>query len=59
MKEIELMTLDKVAEILQVSKQKVAALIKEGQLKVVKIGPRSRRITRDDLNDYINTSRKQ
>ena len=55
---IELLTIEKVSEILHISKQKVKALIKNGELPAIVIGPRSRRISADDLNEYIKKSKK-
>lgn len=57
-KNIELLTIEKVSEILHISKQKVNALIKRGDLPAIVIGPRSRRISADDLNEYIKKSKK-
>ena len=57
-KNIELLTIEKVSEILHISKQKVNALIKRGDLPAIVIGPRSRRISADDLNGYIKKSKK-
>ena len=57
-KNIELLTIEKVSEILHISKQKVNALIKSGELPVIAIGPRSRRISADDLNEYNKKSKK-
>lgn len=53
MKTIDLLTIAEVAEILHVSKQKVSALIKSGELNVIKLGPRARRIPRTDFEDYL------
>lgn len=53
MKTIDLLTIAEVAEILHVSKQKVSAIIKSGELNVIKLGPRSRRISRTDFEDYL------
>ena len=55
---IELLTIEKVSEILHISKQKVNALIKNGELPAIVIGPRSRRIAADDLTGYIRRSKK-
>ena len=52
--EMNFLTIEKVAEILDISKQKVNALIKSGELKVLRIGPRSQRINVKDLEEYIN-----
>ena len=57
-KYIELLTIEKVSEILHISKQKVNALIKNGELPAIVIGPRSRRISADDLTLYIQKSKK-
>jgi excisionase family DNA binding protein len=53
MKTIDLLTIAEVAEILHVSKQKVSAIIKSGELNVINLGPRSRRISRTDFEDYL------
>jgi excisionase family DNA binding protein len=55
--DFDFLTIDKVAEILHISKQKVYALVKSGDLKVIDFGPRSRRVTRTDLENYINAHR--
>ena len=55
---IELLTIEKVSEILHISKQKVNALIKNGELPAIVIGPRSRRILADDLSGYIKKNKK-
>ena len=57
-KNIELLTIEKVSEILHISKQKINALIKNGELPAIVIGPRSRRISADDLSGYIKKSKK-
>lgn len=54
--DMDFLTIDKVAEILHVSKQKVNALIRSGELKVLLIGPRSRRIAKSELERYINAN---
>ena len=51
--DMDFFTIDKVAEILHVSKQKVNALIRSGELKVLLIGPRSRRIAKSELERFI------
>ena len=52
--DMDFLTIDKVAEILHVSKQKVNALIQSGELKVLLIGPRSRRIAKSELEKFIS-----
>ena len=54
---IELLTIEKVSEILHISKQKVNTLIKSGNLPVIMIGPRSRRIAVADLEKYIKSNK--
>lgn len=51
--DLDFLTIENVAEILHISKQKVSALIRSGEIKVIHIGPRSRRIARSDLEEYI------
>ena len=51
--DMDFLTIDKVAEILHVSKQKVNALIRSGELKVLLIDPRSRRIAKSELERFI------
>lgn len=53
MKTSEYLTIAEVAEILHVSKQKVSAIIRSGELKIIKIGPRSRRIAKSSLEEFI------
>ena len=53
MKTSEYLTIAEVAEILHVSKQKVSAIIRSGELKIIKIGPRSRRIAKASLEEFI------
>ncbi|MCX7765725.1 MAG: helix-turn-helix domain-containing protein [Candidatus Sumerlaeia bacterium] len=50
----ELMRVDRVARILDVTKKRVYNLIAEGKLEAVKLGPRQTRITRESLESYIN-----
>jgi len=50
----DFITLSEVAEILHISKQKINSIVKSGELKVIKIGPRTRRISKSDLEEYIN-----
>ncbi len=52
--DMDFLTIDKVAEILHVSKQKVNTLIRSGELKVLLIGPRSRRIAKSELEKFIS-----
>ena len=54
MKTLEYLTIAEVAEILHISKQKVSLIIKSGELKAIKLGPRSRRIAKASLEEYIN-----
>lgn len=53
MKTTDYMTIAEAAEILHVSKQKVASIIKSGELKVIELGPRSRRIPKASFEEYI------
>ncbi|MCC3351622.1 helix-turn-helix domain-containing protein [Ruminococcus albus] len=53
MKTTEYMTIAEAAELLHVSKQKVASIIKSGELKVIELGPRSRRIPKAGFEEYI------
>ena len=43
-----------VAEILHVSKQTIAVLIKSGKLKTLKVGSRARRISSAELEKFIS-----
>lgn len=51
----ELLSPDQVGEILQISSQYVRRLIKEGKIKGVKYSERITRVSRKDLDDYINS----
>ncbi|WP_207640581.1 helix-turn-helix domain-containing protein [Ruminococcus albus] len=42
-----------IAALLHVSKQKLASIIKSGELKVIELGPRSRRIPKSSFEEYI------
>jgi len=53
MKTTDYLTIAETAEILHVSKQKVYAIVKTGELKVIKLGPRSNRIAKSSLEEYI------
>lgn len=50
----ELIRVDRVARILDVTKKRVYNLIAEGKLEAVKLGPRQTRVTRDSLESYLN-----
>jgi len=52
------MTIAEAAELLHVSKQKVASIIKSGELKVIELGPRSRRIPKSSFEEYIKNKTK-
>lgn len=43
----DFITLSEVAEILHISKQKINSIVKSGELKVIKIGPKTRRISQE------------
>ena len=58
MKTTEYMTIAEAAELLHVSKQKVASIIKSGELKVIELGPRSRRIPKSSFEEYIKNKNK-
>lgn len=49
----ELLTLQQVGEVLQVSRRTVERMIERGELTAIRIGPRLIRIRRADLNAYI------
>jgi excisionase family DNA binding protein len=57
--EDELLTIDEVAEILKVNKSHVFALMKEGELPVVRRGRRYTRILRSDLMAFVQRHRKE
>ncbi len=50
----ELIRVDRVARILDVTKKRVYNLIAEGKLEAVKLGPRQTRVTKDSLESYLN-----
>lgn len=50
----ELLTVREVAEILQIHPNTVRLKIQTGKIKAVKLGPRSIRVWRKDLDNYIN-----
>lgn len=50
---LELLTVTQVAEFLQISPEKVYRLCSRGSLRSVKIGDRTRRIRRGDLDAFI------
>ena len=49
----ELMRVQRVARILDVTKKRVYNLITEGKLEAVKLGPRQTRITKQSLEKYL------
>lgn len=50
----ELLTVDEAARLLTISKPTVWRMIRAGELPVVKIAKRSRRIKRSDIEAYIS-----
>jgi excisionase family DNA binding protein len=48
-----LLTVERTADILEVGRSKVYALLKEGKLKSVNLGPRIRRVTRDSVEALV------
>jgi excisionase family DNA binding protein len=53
---INLLTVRQVASILGISTKRIYALIREGRLQVVKLGPRQTRILKDSLETFIQTA---
>jgi|TARA_B100000315_G_scaffold254009_3_gene294095 excisionase family DNA binding protein len=56
-KELEMLTINEVAELLSVTRQTVNTLLKTGKLKKVKIGERAVRVSRADLEAFIRKGR--
>lgn len=52
--DLDFLTIENVAKILHVSKQTVSSLIKSGEIKVIKIEPRSRRIEKSDARGRLH-----
>ena len=50
----DLMRVDRVARVLDVTKKRVYNLILEGKLEAIKLGPRQTRVLRESLEQYIN-----
>lgn len=55
--ELEMLTINEVAELLSVTRQTVNTLVKTGKLKKIKIGDRAVRISRADLEEFIRRGR--
>ena len=54
MKNTDYLTISEIAEILNISKQMVYAIIRSGELTAIKLGPRSVRIARSEFERYLN-----
>lgn len=54
MKNTDYLTISEIAEILNISKQMVHAIIRSGELTAIKLGPRSVRIARSEFERYLN-----
>lgn len=54
----ELLTAQDVAEILKVKKTFAYDLMRRGELPVVELGKRAKRVCRSDLEEFIKKSRK-
>ena len=53
----ELLTAEQVGQVLQRHPRTVMALVKDGKLSAVRIGPRGVRFTQDDVRRFIERSR--
>jgi len=51
----KLLTVKQVADILLVHKQTVRKYIRDGKLKCIRLGPKAIRISRADLNSFIES----
>ena len=54
MKNTDYLTISEIAEILNISKQMVHAIIRSCELTAIKLGPRSVRIARSEFERYLN-----
>lgn len=54
MKNTDYLTISEIAEILNISKQMVYAIIRSGELTAIKLGPRSVRVARSEFERYLN-----
>lgn len=55
----EILTLNETCSYLRVSRPTLVKLLKSGEIKSFKVGRRVWKISRSDLEDYINTNRRQ
>lgn len=56
---MELLHVRRVAQLLDVTRKRVYALIQEGRLEAVRLGPHQTRVTRDSLDAYVAALRRE
>ena len=49
----------RVAKALDVSKKRIYQMVREGKLSAVRLGPRSMRITRDSIDDFLSRGQNE
>ena len=55
----ELWRVYRVAKLLDVSKKRIYQMVQEGKIDAVRLGPRSMRITRESIDQFISRGRKE
>ena len=55
----DLLHIRRVAKILDVSRKRVYAMIQEGKLEAIKLGPRLTRVPRSSLEDFLERARRK
>ncbi len=56
-KDIEIYTLEEIAQLLQVTRRTIYTWVKDGKLKAFKVG-RGWRVTREELDAFLNSRNK-
>ncbi|GEM_PF-4314105 len=55
----ECLRVDRVAQVLDVSKKRIYQLVQEGRLEVIRLGPRQMRILKGSLEAYIERLKRE
>ncbi|MFW6286323.1 MAG: helix-turn-helix transcriptional regulator [Candidatus Sumerlaeota bacterium] len=55
----ELWRVYRVAKLFDVSKKRIYQMVYEGKLDAVRLGPRSMRVTRESIDRFVETARKE
>lgn len=56
-KDLEIYTLEEIAQLLQVTRRTIYTWVKDGKLKAFKVG-RGWRVTREELDTFLNSRNK-